>query len=141
MVAVVVHVPMADDRVVQPFQSGAFLECGQNPLSVASVVVGIARVNQQRLARRGDDEGGGAAFDIDEPDVQRSIGLTRDRGMQRGQADENCNQFLHGMLLPGWWKSALSPIGPGVPTGIVSGPCGRGPKEKGGRPKPAPSEF
>ena len=66
----VIGVVVRHDEVVDPRQPG-LLHRRRDAIGVAAVEAGVARVDQQRLARRRDNQRRLAAFDVDEVDVER----------------------------------------------------------------------
>ena len=85
MVAVVVR----DDQIVDPFEA-RLLHGGGNAIGIAAVEPGVAGVHQQRFTRRRDEQGRLAAFDVDELDVERLLGLGHGHpgGPGRGEGEE-----------------------------------------------------
>jgi len=84
--AVMVAVPVGDDQAIDLGEAGIF-RGGEDAAGVADRAVGVAGIDQQRLACRVHEQRRVAAFDVDDIDVEtraRALGA-RGRG---GQAEK-----------------------------------------------------
>ena len=66
MIAVVIEMPMRDDRMIDPLQTGDVTNDIENAITVAAIVVWITRVDEDRLTGRRDDQIRRSAFHINE---------------------------------------------------------------------------
>jgi hypothetical protein len=82
---------MRDEYVIQAFDLDQFCRFG-NAIGITAVETTPAGVNEQRLAGGADDEGGLAAFDIDEKHLE-AFGLEERSRAKQGQDKSETKQL------------------------------------------------
>jgi hypothetical protein len=80
---------MRDDHMIDPLDPGG-LGGGEDPLGVA--VATVPGIDENRLARGCDQQGGGASLDIDEVHVQLAVVLARPGGGEESTRQHRTHQ-------------------------------------------------
>ena len=90
----VVDVVVGEQDIVEVVQSGIF-GGGNDTVGIASCVAGPAGVDEERVMVRGDEEGGLAAFYVDDEDFEVAGRVLGAEGGAREEGDEDEDGRLH----------------------------------------------
>jgi hypothetical protein len=80
MIAVVIERPVADDGMIDVIELRDIPNNLQDAIEIAVLVPGISGVDQNRVAIRGDQQRRGAPFDVNEIQVESTVGRSGNGG-------------------------------------------------------------